>query len=135
MDYGQEGYELGTFIRVSSYGRYENENYGAHTMRVSVGDMDVYFSYSTVVAFRDNEHGVVKCKNIWSLTTGKHLRLIPGGWTYSEVPRHEFSEMFIRSLLKNVRPPRDVLRRALYDKGVEALLGDENEYEDNGETA
>lgn len=44
---------------------------------VTVGPFDFAFSYSTIVAFRDDT-GWVKSENVWSATTGKHLNEIPG---------------------------------------------------------
>ena len=43
---------------------------------VSIGNMDFYFSYSTIVAFRTPKHGLICCENIWGSTTGNHLNNI-----------------------------------------------------------
>lgn len=56
---------------------------------VSVGGVDLYFSYQTVVAFR--KAGVLTVsENVWSRTTGKHLNAIDGGAKASRVPHDEF---------------------------------------------
>ena len=60
---------------VSSYGGYINSNYGVHTLRVSFDGLSLYYSYNTIVAFRNN-HGLVCCENNWGNTTGKHLNMI-----------------------------------------------------------
>lgn len=42
---------------------------------VSIGEVDYYFSYKTIIAFR--KHGnLIISENIWSTTTGKHLNYI-----------------------------------------------------------
>ncbi len=43
---------------------------------VTVGDVTLYFSYRTCVAFHTNSTGFVVSENIWSKTTGKHLNWI-----------------------------------------------------------
>jgi len=42
---------------------------------VSIGGIDLYFSYKTLVAFRD-ETGLKISENVWSKTTGKFLNEI-----------------------------------------------------------
>lgn len=59
-----------------NYGKYRSSNYGSHTQAVSVGNLDLYFSYKTVVAFRCAKFGFVCSENVWSRTTGKHLNWI-----------------------------------------------------------
>jgi hypothetical protein len=44
-----------------------NKNY------VSVGEIELWFSYETCVAFRHSSTGFVCRKNDWSVTTGKFL--------------------------------------------------------------
>ncbi len=46
---------------ISSYGNYSSSNYGAHCLRVDVGPLRVWFSYSTPVAFhKDGSERVVR---------------------------------------------------------------------------
>lgn len=54
--------------------RTHNDNF----TRVSIGDLDVYFSYETPVALAYPAVGRVKSKNIWSRTTARHLNSITG---------------------------------------------------------
>jgi hypothetical protein len=61
---------------ISSYGEYSSSNYGAHTLRVDLGPITVWYSYSTPVAFHVNGHSRVVIKNYWAATTGKHLNWI-----------------------------------------------------------
>ncbi len=62
-----------------TYGNYSSSNYGAHALVFSVGDLDVYFSYKTPVAFRHPMTGLIVRSNEWGPTTGKHLNAIDGG--------------------------------------------------------
>lgn len=104
--------KLDDYVRVGSYGRYDNQNYGAHTMQVEVGDMTVYFSYSTPVAFRAPGYGTMKSENVWSRTTGKHLGMIGYGNT---IPHEEWETMYRKALAENVLPPKDAIRKAMLD--------------------
>jgi hypothetical protein len=78
--------------KISNYGRYSSDNYGAHTLCVSVGTVDMYFSYKTLVAFRTPDTGLVVGENVYSPTTGKHLNWIDGGKTAKKdrLDRSEF---------------------------------------------
>ncbi len=40
---------------------------------VSIGDIELYFSYETCVGFYAPGEGMVISENMWSTTTGKHL--------------------------------------------------------------
>lgn len=62
--------------KISSYGNYDNSNYGAHTLQVDLGDMTIFYSYETIVAYSDGKDGLVCSENQWSTTTGKHLNWI-----------------------------------------------------------
>lgn len=62
-------------IRVSNYGNYSSSNYGSSRL-VSIGQLDFYFSYETVIAFNSPKTGLVIRENDWSTTTGKHLNAI-----------------------------------------------------------
>ena len=65
-----------TKIRKWNYGNYSSGNYGAHTIAIDIGNITLYFSYNTIVAFRSYEHGLVISENNWGRTTGKHLNWI-----------------------------------------------------------
>lgn len=62
--------------KISNYGRYDSDNYGAHTLKVDMGVFDLYYSYDTIVAFYSHKTGLVVSKNVWGVTTGKHLNWI-----------------------------------------------------------
>ena len=46
---------------------------------VTVGDLEIGFSYSTPVAFRKGYGPWVVSENLWGPTTGRHLSWFPGG--------------------------------------------------------
>lgn len=64
---------------------------------VTVGNLDLYFSYQTVVAFRGDD-GLVVSENVWSVTTGKHLSMIDGGRKAYRVPHDVFSAQLATAL-------------------------------------
>ena len=47
----------------------------SNCMRVQVGKLYLYFSYTTIVAF-SMDSKTVGCENNWGSTTGKHLNWI-----------------------------------------------------------
>jgi hypothetical protein len=61
---------------ISNYGDYSSDNYGAHTLLVDFGTLEIYYSYKTIVAFRHESTGLVVSQNQWGTTTGKHLNWI-----------------------------------------------------------
>lgn len=61
---------------VRSYGRYSSENYGVNTLMVDLGSIRLYYSYKTIVAFWTADTGLVTSKNVWTVTTGKHINWI-----------------------------------------------------------
>jgi len=42
---------------------------------VELGNITLYYSYETIIAFRDR-NGLTISENVWSKTTGKHLNEI-----------------------------------------------------------
>ena len=65
--------------KITSYGEYSSYNHGVNSLMVEIGDLILYFSYQTVIAFRAPLNGLVVSENAWSTTTGKHLNWIDGG--------------------------------------------------------
>jgi hypothetical protein len=62
-------------VRIWNYGEYSNDNYGS-CRAVQIGDLTLYFSYRTVIAFEDANTGRTIIRNYWGPTTGKHLNWI-----------------------------------------------------------
>lgn len=79
------------YIKISSYGRYNSDNYGKNTLQINLGGFVLFYSYATVVAF-DDDDGLVISSNEWGPTTGKHLEWISTGRTHTQLSRSAFEE-------------------------------------------
>jgi len=88
-------------IDINSYGDYSSENYGAHALRVNIGTLTLWFSYKTIIAFRDGFSGTVVRQNDWSTTTGKHLNWIDGGNKKERLSSEEFEAKLAEVLAKH----------------------------------
>ena len=87
-----------SLVSIYNYGNYSSSNYGS-SRAVVVGDLTLYFSYQTVVAFEDNKtNQFVICENKWSSTTGRHLNWISRDKNI-RVPYEEFQEKLEKTLL------------------------------------
>ena len=81
-------------IKVSNYGHYSSDNYGAHTLCFTNPLGTFWFSYDTLVAFVINGEFHI-CKNTWGTTTGKHINWIDRDKRIRE-DRAEFEANYIR---------------------------------------
>ena len=79
-------------IKKWNYGNYSSDNYGAHSLAFQLGDITVYFSYETPVAFEAPGPGLVVRENDWGNTTGKHLNWIDDGNREDRVPGNKFEQ-------------------------------------------
>ena len=90
---------------ITSYGQYKSSNYGVNTLLVDLGNLKLWYSYRTIVAFQDctkplSRHNPlpIVSQNQWSRTTGKHLNWIDRGYKEAKVdrlPREKFeSKLF-----------------------------------------
>ena len=43
---------------IDNYGQYSSNNYGAHTRLLRTANIDLYYSYDTIVAYRDSIDGL-----------------------------------------------------------------------------
>jgi hypothetical protein len=78
-------------ITLKNYG-HNTKSKNPNTNMVTVGDVQLYFSYETVIAFRYAGKLYVS-ENIWSRTTGKHLSYID-----SDKSRRIKHDQFLRLL-------------------------------------
>ena len=62
-------------IGISSYIESSSGNYGLNSLRVDIGELVLYFSYKTVIAYRYKGDFQIR-ENIWGQTTGRHLNAI-----------------------------------------------------------
>jgi len=81
---------INTDISKWSYGQYASSNSGVDTMAFKIGRIEIYFSYDTVVAFREPHRAIVVRQNEWGSTTGKHLNLLD----YGDKSRRVSSDVF-----------------------------------------
>jgi|SRR5690349_16305730 len=81
-----------------SYGNYSNDNYGNHTLQIFLPGITLWYSYKTIVAYRDSQDGLVVCENIWGPTTGKHLNWIDDGDKKNRIKSDEFDTMLKAAL-------------------------------------
>ena len=79
---------------IRSYGNYSSSNYGAHCLMVTMGNVTVWFSYKTPVAFQVGHGEIVVRRNDWGPTTGKHLNAIDGGNKKARVDVETFQRLW-----------------------------------------
>jgi len=84
--------------KISNYMDYSSNNYGSSRL-VSIGNLDLYFSYDTVIAFSSKYTGLIIRKNDWSTTTGKHLNAINSDHSI-RIKGDEFEYMLEETLAK-----------------------------------
>lgn len=67
--------------------------------RIGIGDVALWFSYETLVAFQVPGSSPVVSENVWGTTTGKHLNAIDYGRRDTRVPYQRFTEL-VRTVLE-----------------------------------
>lgn len=90
-----------------SYGNYSSDNYGNHTLQFFLPGITLWYSYKTIVAYRDGQDGLVVCENVWGPTTGKHLNWIDGGDKKNRYLQDEFDEALKAALERHFVTERD----------------------------
>lgn len=70
-----------------------------NAVEVGIGNVRLYFSYKTLIAYEDNEDGQVVSENVWSTTTGKHLNYVDGGDKKSRCKSDQFDQK-VAAMLK-----------------------------------
>lgn len=90
-------------IKIENYMSTSSGNYGTNSLKVQIGDLFLWFSYQTVVAFRDYSRGgeLFLSENIYSKTTGKHLNEIGRYYerTIERLPREVFEQKLSKTLV------------------------------------
>ena len=61
-------------------------------------ELDLYFSYNTIVAFRGGGFSLRVSQNHWSNTTGRHLNEIDGGEKEDRVDHDTFQKQLDEAL-------------------------------------
>lgn len=91
---------------IDSYGNYSSSNYGVNSLVVTLGDLEIYYSYKTIIAIRcyhlsqENGHysNFFVSKNYWAQTTGKHLNWIDNGDKSTRLDREDFEKIVAEAL-------------------------------------
>ena len=86
-------------VSIDNYGDYSTGNYDS-SRRVRIGELELYFSYKTIVAFSTPEQGLVARENEWGPTTGKHLNKI-GVPKNQRLPRESFELQLKHALIRS----------------------------------
>lgn len=60
---------------------------------VQMGDLTVWFSYETPIAFKKTNDITYVRQNQWGRTTGKHINMVKANNTCVEVTGEEFEQM------------------------------------------
>jgi len=74
----------------------------ANLTKFSLGNLDIYFSYSTAVAFEDGQANQVISQNKWSSTTGKHLSIINKD-VADRIPYDQFKKELKKAIEKEMK--------------------------------
>lgn len=81
--------------QLPSFSSYCDNTTKGNALVFSLGDIDVYYSYKTPVAFHAGERLYVR-ENVWGPTTGKHLNAIDGGDKEAKAARVGENEFKVR---------------------------------------
>lgn len=68
-----------------------SENTTRNFHMVTINDLDLYFSYETVVAFQRRYKPLIVSENVWTRTTGKHLNWI--SHKDNRIPHEDFKRL------------------------------------------
>jgi len=69
--------------------------------KFSLGNLDIFFSYQTAVAFEDGQGNIVASQNKWSMTTGKHIGQISKDVS-DRIPYDQFTKELERAIAKEL---------------------------------
>ena len=104
-------------IHISSYG--SNSKNGAHCMAVKIGNLSVYYSYRSVVAFRYPDFGLVVSENVFGKVTGKHIAVIKAMGKWIEKARDVFLDLLRQAEHRNmIQMARRFLTDRMAGKGM-----------------
>lgn len=83
-------------VRVECYGR-RGGRYNGRAIRVDLGNVTIWFSYTTPIAFQKGNGPIVARANDWGHTTGRHLDYV-GVDREDRVDGEEFVELLNKAL-------------------------------------
>ncbi len=61
---------------------------------IEIGELELFVSYNTVIAFRTPKTGLVARENDWSTTTGGHMSAVPGNSKEDRISGSEFEKRY-----------------------------------------
>ena len=68
-------------------------SHNGNLSEVTIGNLTVWFSYETPIAYQSMNDPLRVSENVWGATTGKHLNAVDGGDKASRLPREQFLTM------------------------------------------
>ncbi|MFA6694989.1 MAG: hypothetical protein WCR85_00030 [Sphaerochaeta sp.] len=72
----------------------------AHLLEVD--NLEIYFSYETPIAFRNEEGTMIVSENVWGSTTGRHIAAL-GVDKKDRIPSEEFDALLGEYIARRVR--------------------------------
>lgn len=87
--------------RIYNYEQYDSDNYGVHSLAVTFDYFTLFYSYDTIIAFKDKD-GFVMRENIWGTTTGKHMNWLDDDHK-KRIPSQEFEQKLQAMLERHVQ--------------------------------
>lgn len=79
-------------------GTYAEPSSKCNTVHLNLGNISLYYSYRTIIAFHTIDEGLVVCSNEWGPTTARHLNLIDGGNVEDRIDYDEFQDKLYSAL-------------------------------------
>ena len=89
-------------------------------MAFDLGDITIFYSYQTVVAF-SNSSGLTVRENSWGPTTGKHINAIDNGNKKDRIPSAEFETALLEAL-NAPEMSEEAFGNSKYNEGFDAAL-------------
>lgn len=74
---------------------------GVKSLLLEIGTLSLWFSYQTVIAFKEGNNAIQVRQNDWSMTTGKHLNAIDSGNKKDRIESNTFETHLKAILTKN----------------------------------
>ena len=80
---------------IATFHSYAPNKKAYNALCITIGGVQVFYSYQTPVAFRTADGRLVVRQNEWNQTSGKHLNWIDGGDQTSRIPGKEFVKRLV----------------------------------------
>ena len=90
---------------ITSYGKHSSDNYGINTKKLTIGILELFYSYDTIVAFKEKGKLTI-IQNCRGATTGKHLNWIDSNKS-KRIEKSRFNKLLSEALKRNVNYEND----------------------------